>query len=163
MGGLVGYELVRALEHHRRPPAWLGVSAMVAPRQVTSRFAGRRDLWSQDRLISFVKDLGGTPAEMLDDPDILEYLVEILREDLAVVDTYVFREGPPLDTPLSVFHGLADLTTKDQTIADWRPYAAGPSDIHAYPGGHFYLFDQPEEVAGRITTDIGRALARGAR
>jgi surfactin synthase thioesterase subunit len=156
MGALIAFELARELQRAGRPPVWLGVSAMPAPGLVSSRFPDRRDLWSRERLTGFLQDLGGTPAEMLEDQDMRDYLVAILRNDLRIVDTYEYTEGPRLDMPLSVFTGADDPLTTPGMIEGWQAYCNRPVEFRSLPGGHFYLFEQSEDFARWVTEDIER-------
>ncbi|GAA4834530.1 thioesterase II family protein [Kitasatospora terrestris] len=160
MGALIGYELVRELVRGGRPPVWLGVSAMPAPDLVSTRFPDRRDLWPKERLVAFLRELGGTPEEMLADPDMVDYMVDLLRADLRIVDTYTHADGPPLDVPISVFTGTGDPLTTTPMIDGWRSRSTLPVAFHALPGGHFYLFEEPELLARHLAEDIeARRLA----
>ncbi|MFD5873449.1 thioesterase II family protein [Streptomyces sp. NPDC060322] len=154
MGALIGYELVRELERAGLPPVWLGVSAMPAPKLACARFSERRDLWSPERLISFMRRLGGTPEEMLTDPDTADWMVGVLRGDLHLVDTYEYAEGPPVTVPMSVFMGVEDELSTPELIDDWQSYCARPVRFHHLSGGHFYLFEQAESLARYMAEDM---------
>ncbi|MCX4675329.1 alpha/beta fold hydrolase [Streptomyces sp. NBC_01433] len=156
MGALIGYELVRELERAGLPPVWLGVSAMPAPKLACARFSERRDLWSPEQLISFMRRLDGTPEEMLTDPDIAAWMVGILRGDLHLVDTYEYAEGPPVTVPMSVFMGVEDELSTPELIDDWQSYCTRPVRFHYLSGGHFYLFEQAESLARYMAEDIAK-------
>ncbi|MFD7553426.1 MULTISPECIES: thioesterase II family protein [unclassified Streptomyces] len=162
MGALIGYELVRELERAGLPPVWLGVSAMPAPKLACARFSERRDLWSSERLISFMRRLGGTPEEMLTDPDIADWMVGILRGDLHLVDTYEYAEGPPVTVPMSVFMGVEDELSTPELIDDWQSYCTRPVRFHHLPGGHFYLFEQAEGLARYMAEDMAKVKQTAA-
>ncbi|WP_433607240.1 thioesterase II family protein [Dactylosporangium sp. CA-139114] len=157
LGALVAYELVRALERAGTPPAWLGVSAMPGPALVRRRFPQRRDRWPRERLVEFIRQVGGTPVEMLDDEATVDYIVKVLRQDLAVVDTYEFVPGNRLGVPLSVFWGDQDPLTERSMVEDWRHHCAAPVEYHCWPGGHFFLFDQVPRLAEAMTSGVRRA------
>ncbi|WP_346172412.1 thioesterase II family protein [Streptomyces cuspidosporus] len=159
MGGLVAYELAREMERCGTPPIWLGVSGLPAPRLVSDRFTERRDLWPQERLVAFMRGLGGTPEELLESPDVVEYMVEVLRGDLAIVDTYTYADGPPLGMPLSVHSGHQDPLATGDTLEGWRAQSTARVEFHSWPGGHFQLYDRPGPFALRMAEDIDRALA----
>ncbi|MFC8145495.1 thioesterase II family protein [Streptomyces paradoxus] len=156
MGALIGYELVRELERAGLPPVWLGVSAMPAPKLACARFSERRDLWSPQQLISFMRRLGGTPEELLTDPDMADWMVGILRGDLHLVDTYEYAEGPPVTVPMSVFMGVEDELSTPELIDDWQSYCTRPVRFHYLSGGHFYLFEQAESLARYMAEDIAK-------
>lgn len=154
MGALVGYELVRELDRTGLPPVWLGVSAMPAPKLASAHFKERRDLWPPERLIAFMRRLGGTPEEMLTDPDMADWMVGILRGDLRLVDTYTYTEGPLVTVPMSVYTGAEDELSTPEMIDDWQSYCTRPVRFHSLPGGHFYLFEQAESLARHMAEDI---------
>lgn len=162
MGALIGYELARELERRGRPPVWLGVSAMPAPNLVSGNFPDRRDLWPHERLAGFIRDMGGTPEEFLEDESVLAYMVRLLRLDLRLVDTYEYLTGPALATSLSIFYGEQDPLTRPVDVEAWRSYCTGRIEVHPLAGGHFSFFEQPRTVGDHLVADLDRALARPA-
>ncbi len=156
MGALIAFELARELEARGRGPVWLGLSGGSAPRFVDP--TRRRDLWSRDRLIRFMRDLGGTPHEVLEMSDVAELMVRTLRSDLAIVDTYEYRAGPPLRVPLTVLSGRDDPMAPAEQVAGWVEHTTAPVRQHTLPGGHFYLFEQAEAVVRQLSLDISDAL-----
>lgn len=161
MGALIAYELVRELERSGRPPVWLAVSAMPAPQSVSALFPERRDRWPRARLLEFVRDLGGTPDEMLSDDGLADYLVGLLRADLSIVDTYTYLEDPPLTTALSVFWAEEDPLTPESLVAGWREHSTAPARFHRLPGGHFALFEEPDFFASLIRSDVEQLAGAG--
>lgn len=159
LGALVAYELVRELERREVTSVWLGVSGSPDPRQVARR-TERRDLWSRERLVAFLRELGGTPEEMLAIPDVVDYMVEVLRADLRVVDTYEHADGPSLRAPISVYAGAADQLADTALLEGWRETTRGAVRIQTWPGGHFYLFEHVESFAERLVADVRSALLR---
>jgi surfactin synthase thioesterase subunit len=157
MGALVAYELVRELEERGRPPVWLGLSASAAPHLAAGH---RRHHWPHERLLRFMRHLGGTPDELWRQPHVLERMTHCLRNDLAIVDTYEHRGGPPLSTPMSVYSGAADPVIGDALMQPWIDHASEVVSHRTWPGGHFYLFDQVDEVCARIVEDVHSVMSR---
>ncbi|MEV5593664.1 alpha/beta fold hydrolase [Streptomyces sp. NPDC052496] len=162
MGALVTYELARELAVSARPPTWLGLSGSAAPQLVHDLHTERRDLWPTTELVGFLRDLGGTPEEMLTDPDMAAYLVEVLRGDIAIVDTYTYTPGPAMGIPASIHYGDTDPLVTHEHITPWRKHFHARVDTQSWPGGHFYLFDQAQKLSQHIVTDVERALAAAA-
>lgn len=158
LGALVAYELVRALERRDVTPVWLGVSGSPAPQLVAQRRLGRRDLWSREQLLAFLRGLGGTPEEMLDMPDVVDYVVEVLRGDLYAVDTYEHADGPPLRTPISVYSGTADPLASVELLRGWRERSRSAVNMRTWPGGHFYLFEHSESFTESLVADVYSAM-----
>ena len=154
MGALVGFELVRELTRHGQPPVWLGLSGSPAPGRAGQRYGIRRDLWPQDRLLEFMRELGGTPEAALRTPEITHRMMRTLRDDLAIVDTHQYTAGVAVTVPLSVWVGLDDPVTAEEDLRLWRRHTTAEVRTRGWPGGHFYLFDQAPAVARQIHLDI---------
>ncbi|AUG78967.1 hypothetical protein CFP65_4213 [Kitasatospora sp. MMS16-BH015] len=155
MGALVAYELARALEWQGNGPCWLGVSGLAAPRLLGG--GERRDYWSQDQLVDFMRDLGGIPESAFRSPALVSRMVRTLRRDLAIVDSYQYSDCLPLRTPISVFSGAEDDLAGPSLTLPWSSHTSAPTTFHTYPGRHFYLFDRIAEICDQITLDLTRA------
>ena len=156
MGALVAYELARELEERGAPPVWLGLSASAAPHLAAGQ---RRHHWPHERLLRFMRHLGGTPDELWRQPHVVERMAHCLRNDLAIVDTYEHRGGPPLRTPMSVYSGTADPVTGDAQMRPWIGHASSLVSYRTWPGGHFYLFEQLDDVCARIVDDVHSVMS----
>ncbi|MFC8919398.1 thioesterase II family protein [Streptomyces sp. NPDC047821] len=164
MGGLVAYELTRrVLAEGRTPPVWLGMSARGVPRPDGE--GTRRHLLPDDLLRRELAAMGGTPAAVLEEPELWEIFAPAIRGDLRLVETWRPTPDPaPLPVPLSVFGGTRDAVAPPARLAGWAERAEHFLGLHLFEGGHFYFQPDPTELTGRITADVRRALAlAGAR
>ncbi|MEU9443054.1 alpha/beta fold hydrolase [Streptomyces sp. NPDC048304] len=159
MGGIVAYELTRALlAEGRVPPVWLGLSARGTP--LPDGGGVRRDLMSDAELRQELIRTGGTPTEVLDHPELWAYFAPTLRSDLRLVDTW--RPAPAaaaLPVPLSVYGGAQDPVTPPARLAGWARHSTRFLGLRLFEGGHFYHQDDPGPLAERITEDIRTALS----
>lgn len=165
MGGLIAYELTRRLlDEGRTPPVWLGLSARAVPRPVHER--EQRHLLPDAELRRELAAMGGTPAAVLDDPELWELFAPAIRCDLRLVETWTpAPETGPMPVPLSVYGGTEDATAPRARLAPWSERAERFLGLQLFAGGHFYFQSDPAALTGRITHDIRRALqlARPAR
>ncbi|MGX2993983.1 thioesterase II family protein [Streptomyces sp. JNUCC 64] len=157
MGALLAYELARELSRDGVPPVWTGLSGAPAPGHRPDR--ERRDLWPPERLTGLLRRLGGTPEEVLAVPGLVALMVEVLRADLAIVDTYAEHPGPPLTGPLSLFSGDDDPVARPALVAPWAARTTARTARHSWPGGHFFLFEHAAAVAREIARDVLAARA----
>jgi surfactin synthase thioesterase subunit len=160
MGALIAFEAARALSREGMPPLWVGLSGAAAPGHRSDE-AGRY-AWPRDRLTAFMREMGGTPDSVFTMPDMLDRMVRVLREDLAIVDTYQKHPGPPLNIPVSVFTGQDDPVAPPGAASFWSEHTTARTRTHSWPGGHFYLFDHAEAVGSVIRQDI-EAACRATR
>jgi len=153
LGALVAFEVARQLRREQRPlPAHLFVAARHAPDLPSPQ--PTRYLRTDAELIEELRRLGGTPQEVLENEDLLRFLLPCLRADFTVDDTYVYREEPPLPCPLTALGGMEDQGVPRDSLEAWREHVSGACRAYLYPGGHFFL----HHTAPQIADVIGAAL-----
>ncbi|MFC5903001.1 thioesterase II family protein [Streptomyces zhihengii] len=140
MGALIGYEMCRTLRARGvRPPGLLIASGRRAPhlpsRQPAVHAAPRREL------VDHLRELNGTPAEVLDSAAALSALLPMVRADFAVSETYRWRPGPPLDCPVAVYGGRNDPLATPGELAGWQRHTAADAEVRLFDGGHFFLHE----------------------
>ncbi|MDG4863728.1 alpha/beta fold hydrolase [Streptomyces sp. T-3] len=158
MGGLIAYELTRRmLDEGRTPPIWLGLSARGVPRP--DRAHGHRHLLPDVELRRELAAMGGTPAAVLDDPEMWALFGPAIRGDLRLVETWSpAPETGPMPVPLSVYGGTEDATVPAARLSPWAERAEHFLGLQLFDGGHFYFQPDPSALTERITHDIRRAL-----
>ncbi|MGW7062628.1 thioesterase II family protein [Streptomyces sp. NPDC054904] len=161
MGALIAYELARELERLGVPPVLLGVSASPAPHLRTVR-EELRDLRTREDLAGFLRDLGGTPPQAFEEPELMEYLTRVLRLDLDLLKNYTADPSGILGIPLAVYYGESDPLAGHDLVSPWSEYSSEPTRFHSWPGGHFYLFDRPREFGAQWARDVHAATRRAA-
>ncbi|PYS78745.1 MAG: putative thioesterase [Acidobacteria bacterium] len=138
MGAMIAFEAARRLRCMGVDgPAHLFVGACRAP-----RLASEREITYDLPEPEFIEELrrrGGTPTEVLGHEELLHLLLPLLRADFAVIETYSYAEGPPLDCPLTAFGGLEDEGGARESLAPWEEHTAGQFSLHMLPGDHFFL------------------------
>ncbi len=92
-----------------------------------------------DEFVAKLRELNGTPEEVLQHEELLQLLAPILRADFAVCETYAYQAEPPLPLPLSAYSGLGDDYVNRDELDAWREQTTGRFSIRMFPGDHFYL------------------------
>ncbi|WP_223670538.1 thioesterase II family protein [Xanthomonas citri] len=149
MGGLMAFELARHLQRHARPmPDSLILSGCEAPRdRAPPRGLSRMD---DDSLIAALAEFNGAPAEVLAHRELMALLLPMTRADLAIVEDYAYMPGPPLDLPIDVLAGAADPHVDGETLAHWAAETSGPCHVQWFPGDHFFIHAQRDEVLRHV-------------
>lgn len=138
MGALLSFELARTLRRQGRPgPMHLFVSGHGAP-HLPDRNPPLHAL-PDDQFVAKLRELNGTPEEVLRHQELLQLLTPILRADFAVCETYVYQPEPPLDCPISAYGGLGDGYVNRDELAAWQAQTTGRFSLRMFPGDHFYL------------------------
>lgn len=138
MGALLSFELARHLRRQGKPgPIHLFVSGHGAP-HLPDRNPPLHQL-PDDQFVAKLRELNGTPEEVLRHAELLQLLTPILRADFAVCETYVYQPEPPLDCPISAYGGLGDGYVNREELAAWQEQTTGRFSLRMFPGDHFYL------------------------
>lgn len=153
MGALLAFELARRLRS--RPPVKLVVSAHSAPQLGLERTQFRHRLPDAE-FIAELKRLDGTPAEVLENRELLELVLPTLRADFQAVETYAYdREPqPPLACPLIGYGGTEDVNVPPAHVEAWGELTSGPFGTYIFPGGHFYLNTHRAELFAQLARDL---------
>jgi len=138
MGAMITFELARKLrETQNMQPAHLFISGRRAP-QISKDDPITYNL-PEPQLIKELQRLNGTPAEVLEHPELMQLMLPLLRADFSVVETYRYRPGAPLDCPVTVFGGLQDAEVSRPHLEAWGELTNAAFSLRMLPGDHFFL------------------------
>jgi medium-chain acyl-[acyl-carrier-protein] hydrolase len=153
MGALIAFELARQLRRIGAPaPAHLVLSACRPPalRRVRPPDPDTKSLLRR------LKQLGGTPAAALADPELLQVLLPVLRADFALVDSYAAAPQPPLSAPVTAVAAQRDPDAAPAAMQAWAAETTGPFALHSMPGGHFFLHDHEDALLHTVAAALDR-------
>ncbi|MBI5649974.1 MAG: thioesterase [Chloroflexi bacterium] len=138
MGALLSFELARYLrEHFQISPAHLIVSGHGAP-QLPDRNPPIHAL-PHAEFIAKLREFNGTPSQVLDNPELLEIILPVLRADFAICETYRYEPRAPLACPISAFGGVADAYVSRAELVAWRAQTNATFSARLLPGDHFFI------------------------
>jgi surfactin synthase thioesterase subunit len=150
MGAAIGYELTHRIRENGLPmPLHLFVSGRNAPSSER-----RREVISNLPPAAFrakIKELGGSPDEVLSNEALMELFEPILRNDFHAHENYVYNpQREKLNLPLSAMYGdREDLL--DEDVEAWKEETSGAFSLTKYSGDHFFIFSHWKEIANHIT------------
>ncbi|MGE7386870.1 thioesterase II family protein [Streptomyces sp. NPDC004126] len=140
MGGWMAFDVAVRIEKQGGPvPEALVVSSANAPSRgltVKDMFPDRRD--TDEQLLTWMRTHGLMPEHVLQDPDLQEMALELMRADIRVRDTFAYRPGDRVKTPLQVITGENDDVIASDAGQQWKGLALGDFRHDVLPGGHFY-------------------------
>ncbi|WP_205661014.1 thioesterase II family protein [Amycolatopsis vastitatis] len=93
---------------------------------------------TDEQLVAWMRTNGLLPGYVLDDPELSEMALELMRADIRVRDTFGYTEGATVDVPLEVLTGAGDEVIVPDAAEQWRSLARGGYRHVELPGGHFY-------------------------
>lgn len=157
MGALISFEVTRELRRRSlRLPLHLFLSAFRSPELKKPKSLIYH--LSDQEFIQKIRELGGTPQELLDNEDFLRTLLPILRADFTLCETYRHQPEPPLNVPFTLFGGSNDSEVSVQEIEPWEHHSSKETSLHIIPGDHFFLLDQPNPIIQTIVRTIHQQI-----
>lgn len=156
MGSKIAYKLSqKIIEHKFQKPLHVFLSGSSAPHFM------REDeeiyhLMENELFKEKIIELGGTPPEFFNHPELVEIFLPALKNDFKIIETAVYKDDIiPIPCDISVLIGKEDdLTTEERK--GWRNYTLQQCTYHYFEGGHFFFLEKLNEV-GEI---INRVAAK---
>ena len=155
MGGLLGYELYyRLIEKYKRPPKKIFISACKPPHLINKKIRIPNEKLSNIDYMAEVVKLGGTPAEILDYPDLVDLLTPVLKQDFQNIRRYNFQKKKrKIDCPVTVFFGTQDEVNRED-MEGWKMFIENTFEIIPFTGNHFFISDHVQEIAEIINKSV---------
>jgi surfactin synthase thioesterase subunit len=155
MGAILAFEVAQRLQQRVGiTPQWLVVSGRPAPSRSREEYFHLQD---DSGLVAELKRAGGTDQTLLNDTDVLAMILPQTRNDYKAIETYRYVPGPPLRCPITALVGAHDpKATIGETMA-WAEHTTAEFTHHVFPGGHFFLQESRNDVAGTITSTLDTA------
>lgn len=159
MGAMVATEVAHAMTAAGHAPRWLGVagSEYRAPRDHEPDWLTCPDA----RVVERMRELGGTPPDLLDNAELMQIVLPVMRADLSLCAAYAPPPRPKLPCAMLALGGTEDDVSQQQ-LHDWRAETCGAFETRFVAGGHFFVSQAPREVADIVSEAIARA-AMGSR
>jgi surfactin synthase thioesterase subunit len=110
-----------------------------------------------------LKELGGTPVEILEDPEFMAVLMPVIRADLAICETYVFEPHEPLSCSVTALAGNDDSQASVEEVSAWRRQTNGPFSFRMFAGNHFFFQESRRAVVDALEDDVAEVLRRVKR
>lgn len=159
MGAAIAYEVTQRLRQLGSAlPSRLLVSGRSAP-QLEGDGKHYYDL-PDDEFRERLREIEGTPEEVLDNRELMELMMPLLRADFELIDTYPPTLHDPFDLPVTAYGGLGDDEVPEDDVEAWSAITKGPFKKRMFAGGHFFLNEQGTRNAllGAVADDLLRVL-----
>ena len=107
---------------------------------------------SEGALRSILRRFGGTPDIVLARDELIAALLPMMRADLALGESCAAGDDL-LDCAVTVFGGESD-AIETSALEAWSRLTSGGFRLRLFAGGHFYLGECRESLAGEIARDL---------
>jgi len=100
-----------------------------------------------------LKKLGGVSDDVLNDNELLEYFMPILRADFEAVETYEHLAGKKLQIPVTVITGKDEQLSNAEILA-WQDETENEVDFFQLEGDHFFIYSQLERLSSIVVSCV---------
>lgn len=153
LGGTVAFELARHLRRNGlQQPTALFISACAAPQTPGPHTPVHR--LSDNEFINSLKEIKGMPDEILQNREILDLLLPVLRSDFELIETYRYTPDKSLEYPILAFGGLDDPRVGCEQLEGWAKHTNTRFESRYFAGGHFYINVATEALIESIIREI---------
>jgi surfactin synthase thioesterase subunit len=158
MGALLGYLLLHKIKQNNLPfPIHFFASGRGGPSYLNEREIYY--LLPKQEFREKLKELGGSPKEVLEHEVLMDYFEPILRADFQVVETYLHKEQEKLKVPFSVFLGDEDKISLEAAKC-WQMETSSPIKIHQFQGDHFFILPHVKSICNIISAELDNDKAK---
>lgn len=147
-GALVCFELSRLLQRKKKPmPDRIILSAKCPPH--ISRDVKNISQLPDAEFLTELHNMSGTPIEILQNHELMELLIPMLRADFSLSENFHYENDITLKCSATLFYGQQDKITIEQIMA-WQDLFLKPVQVIAFSGGHFFIDEQRPQVLNKI-------------
>lgn len=156
LGSTMAFELTyRIIAKGYKPPKHIIFSAGLPPHKRNTR--DEICNLSSEEFKNKIFDFGGTPKQVLEDQELAQIFLPIIKADLQLLDNYKYIDKPyKLPCNISVFYGEEDSSTEEEKIKAWSELTDYKTTFFKFKGNHFFINNN----VGKITNIINIIYAQ---
>lgn len=155
LGALVMFELARHCRQHGLPmPEHMFASGCNSPSFRSKTRSRRLHELEDDALIDALKDFNGTPQEVLENRELMNLVLPVIRADFALGADYHYQPGSPLDIPITVLTGKLDKHVQQEGLEGWQKETTQDFRIHCFEGDHFFINSERSAVLDGLSAEL---------
>ncbi|MFC5047461.1 thioesterase II family protein [Aquimarina hainanensis] len=137
MGGAIAFELAYQLEHHHQlSPEKIIIAGRHAPHMPDP---STLHSWLNDeKLIEELKVLNGTPKEILENKEMIQFLLPMIRGDLRLHESFTYK-NQKITASIVAHAANKDKDATKEIMVHWKEVTTGEFDIQEFAGDHFFV------------------------
>lgn len=113
----------------------------------------------KEALVRELRRLGGTPRAVLDEPEMLNLALPMVRADFRILETLTASPDDKIACPLTVIAATNDGEVALEHLEKWKVHATGDYRFVTVSGGHFFLSTDPEKALIEVRRVLDETLA----
>lgn len=159
LGSRVAFELLTLIADNKQPlPLHFFASGSRAPH---IPFTGEKSYsLPEESFKEKLKNLNGTPPEILENDELMALFIPILRADFRIAETYHHTQHKQFTIPLSILGGDKDSGVTEEHLNRWKNLFIEESKIYKIIGDHFFIDSNSKSVLPILNRVLAQLLAK---
>lgn len=108
------------------------------------------------RVKDIFEEMGGTPKEIMENEEMLEIMLPVVRNDLCATENYIPTSGYKIDCKVTLIRGTKEYN--DNCEKGWNKFLINPCNYYEIEGEHFFLFDDDPKGLNSVVKIITDTL-----
>jgi surfactin synthase thioesterase subunit len=155
MGAMLGDILLHKLKDNGEVlPSFFLVTGCPSPKRRS--FRTKLSVLDDEEFKTALKKLGGMPENVLENKELVKYILPILRSDIEAIDQSVYINKGKYPVPVTAFAGTQEGLTEED-IATWQLETSSDFEFEFLSGDHFFI-NQHLKFLGDLINKKANAL-----
>jgi surfactin synthase thioesterase subunit len=157
LGSRIAFELMAELQTLKLPlPLHFIASGSRGPHDKSNK----KDIYHlpEPEFIAELKKLNGTPKAVLENQELMDLFLPLLRADFELADTYCFEGDSVFNCPISVLGGEEDIDISFAQLESWQNFFVQKAKVHMLPGDHFFIDSHKDICLEKVNAIINTTL-----
>lgn len=152
MGALIAFVAAHKIKSkYNTSPKKLIVAGRTAPQYLDkTKFKSHMDDY---KLIEELRRLKGTPKEVLENSEIMKFMLPIVRNDYILLESYSYN-GEVLDIPIIAHSGDNDEDATIDDIIKWSEVTNDICEAEEFNGSHFFVQELSHEYHNAVINSV---------
>ncbi|KGJ86793.1 thioesterase II family protein [Colwellia psychrerythraea] len=157
LGSRVAFELMSQLKMLNHPPPIHFIASGSRGPQYLSNNEPIYHL-KDEEFINEIRGLNGTPPAVLDNKELMDLFLPMLKADFEIADKYCYNKNETFNCPISVLGGEDDFDITYSKLSGWGEHFTHDAEIHMFVGNHFFIDSNKEGVLKKVNNIIALCL-----
>ncbi|AMG63686.1 MULTISPECIES: thioesterase II family protein [Staphylococcus] len=140
MGGYLANELCRFIEINKlHKPRKVIISGQCPVDNNNDSLEEYNEL-SLDNTKTYISLFNGTPKEIINNKELMEFYGEIFYQDMQFINQYKMNNSSKkVKSNVEVWYSDQDIHVKEENIMKWKDYAVNSCNFKKFKGDHFFI------------------------
>ena len=146
LGAHICFYLTRYLKENSQPhPEHIFISAARAPHLPELPHSLNYEM-DEEAFIDKLKEFGGMVDEVLQNRELLDLVLPVLRADIEMLNTMKYTKGTPLECSITSIYGELDERANREDSEAWKKHTSKAFNLEKTEGKHLFINTHQDQV-----------------